>query len=144
MGSCVKTIPYIFNLTAYESRLHCILGKLTYQRRKPYHFKGPIRGFAIDIARACATPRWQRLDNFLPSWKPACIVQPSCPFQASVIFSTNTKSIYHLPTCCVLTSLRSGVYLEAFNFSIDSGATRLAIWPHARECIKNFNQTHLL
>ena len=27
--------------------------------------------------------------------------------------------------------------IEAFKFSIDSGATRPAIWPHARECKKD-------
>ena len=45
-----------------------------------------------------------------------------------------------LSRCISIVLVSSGVYLEAYNFSIDSGATRLAIWPHARECNKNFNQ----
>lgn len=74
MGNCAETIPYIVNLTAYELRFSLNFKKwlLTYHRRKPIHLKGPIRGFAVDVRLACTSPRWQKPNNFLPSWKPAC------------------------------------------------------------------------
>ena len=74
MGNGAETIPYIVNLTAYELRfsLNFKRSLLTYHRRKPIHFKDPIRGFAVDVRLACTSPRWQKLNNFLSSWKPAC------------------------------------------------------------------------